>query len=122
MYEIQKGVPIPRLNQARPPVFRKYKFDQMDVGDFFFVPGHKKNTMGTHAAAIGKKLSMKFITRAINMRRTKDGWVMCEANDVGATAGVGVWRVEGEPSTAAAAPARGSSADEEPGLDFGEDD
>jgi hypothetical protein len=98
MYEIQKGVPIPSLKQARPPVFRKYKFDQMDVGDFFFVPGHKKNTMGTHAAAIGKKLGMKFITRALTMHRTKEGWVICQAEDTGATAGVGVWRVEGDPS------------------------
>ena len=94
MYEIQKGVPIPKLKRTKPPVFRKYKFDEMAVGDFFFVPNKEKNTMVTHTATVGKKLGVKFTTRLLHMRESLEGWTECGATDEGAVLGVGVWRSE----------------------------
>lgn len=93
-FDIQKGVPIPKLKRTKPPVFRKYKFDEMAVGDFFFVPNRIKNTMGTHTASVGKKLGMKFTTRMIYMHESLEGWVECEGQVDGSVLGVGVWRVE----------------------------
>jgi hypothetical protein len=96
MYDIQKDVPVPKLKRSRLPVRKKYKFEQMAVGDFFFVPNRAKNTMGTHTSSVSKKLGIKLITRMMFMRETLEGWVECAPDAENAVRGIGVWRVAKE--------------------------
>lgn len=94
MFELQRGVPIPPVKRSVTPVRRKYPFEDMQVGDFFFVDGKTKNTLGTHVSTVGKELGRKFSTRLTFARKNKSGWEICEPGDKGAVQGVGVWRVE----------------------------
>ena len=72
MIKIDKNVPIPpdRLSRGR-----KYPWDELEVGDSFFVEGKKFEPLRVSAAQIGKAKARKFIARQV------DG-------------GVRVWRVE----------------------------
>lgn len=94
MHTIHKNVPIPKAERSAPPVRRKYPFEAMDVGDMFFVPHRTKNTLAIYASTIGRKLGRKYVTRLTHMVELDDGWVPCDANDMGAVQGIGVWRVE----------------------------
>lgn len=59
----------------------------------FFIPNKTKNTIGTHASTVGKKLGRKFATRLVYMKgNEQDGWENCTAQDEGAVLGIGVWR------------------------------
>lgn len=92
----KKKVPVPAV--VRPPVVarrRKYPFDDMKVGQHFFVPDREKNTLSTHASTVGKKLGFKFETRLCWMKKDKaEGWLPAEEGERGAHQGIGVWRVE----------------------------
>lgn len=94
MHGVLKNIPVPRALRAsaigRP---RKYPFEEMDVGDMFFVPYRSKNNMATHASTVGKQLDRKFATRLIQMIETNDGWMLCPQDAPGAVTGVGVWRM-----------------------------
>lgn len=92
MHEVQKNVPVPKVIKASASVRRKYPFEDMDVGDMFFVPGKSKNTLTTHASTVGKNLNRKFITRLTHMIETADGWKRAAADEPGAIQGIGVWR------------------------------
>jgi len=94
MHSIQKSVPIPKKARPALPSRRKYPFHEMEVGDMFFVPGKKKNTMATHASTTGKKLGRKFVTRMAWMRETLEGWEVCDKDHEDAVQGIGVWRTE----------------------------
>jgi hypothetical protein len=90
MYEIIDNVPIPTsIRMGR----RKYPFDTLNVGSMFCIPGKTKNTMGTHASTIGKRLNRRFQTKLIYMTETDMGWMPAEADAKGAELGIGVWRV-----------------------------
>lgn len=91
----KRKAPIPAV--TRPPIAarrRKYPFDDMKVGQHFFVPDKTKNTLSTHASTVGKKLGMKFETRLCWMKRVDKEWVPCEETERGAHQGIGVWRME----------------------------
>ena len=91
MYKIQKAVTKPRIARKGPP--EKYPFSTMAVGDMFFVPDRKKNTVAPHASKKGRALGRKFSTRMLWMHQTKSGvWVTSSANTPKAVYGVGVWR------------------------------
>jgi hypothetical protein len=95
MFELQNNIPVPppvrRPRQARR---RKYPFEDMAIGQHFFVEGKTKNTLGTHVTTVGKQLGRTFSTRLCFMRRDGRGhWQLCEPSDAGAVQGVGVWRV-----------------------------
>lgn len=94
MYELQKNVPIPQAVRTSPPARRKYPFDDMSVGDMFFVPHRSKNTLGTHVSTVSKQLGHRFVTRLTFMRPTEDGWKLCDPTDLKAVQGIGVWRTE----------------------------
>lgn len=94
MYEVKKNVPQPKVTRVTHKSRRKYPFEEMEVGDMFFVPNKTKNTLATHVSTVGKKLNQKFTTRLITMIRGEDGWELCEAGAKGAVMGIGVWRVE----------------------------
>lgn len=93
MFEVRKNVPQPKAARVTPAPRRKYPFEDMDVGDMFFVPEKIKNTLATHASTVGKKLGRKFSTQLVHMKPAKEGWDVCDAGDKGAVLGIGVWRV-----------------------------
>lgn len=93
MYEVRKNVPQPKVTRVTVKSRRKYPFEDMEVGDMFFVPNKTKNTLATHVSTVGKKLSRRFTTRLVTMARGEDGWELCDAADKGAVTGIGVWRV-----------------------------
>lgn len=94
MHEVLKNIPVPKTLRNWTPNRRKYPFEQMDVGDMFFVPNKKRNTIATHTSTAGKQLKCKFVTRLCHMKEGLEGWEPCEPTDEGAVMGVGVWRVE----------------------------
>ena len=78
-FEIEHGVPMPKLRS-------EYQFEDMAVGDSFFVSAEEaeemgigKTTISSAASYAGKRLKVKFITKSA----VKDG-----------VQGVRVWRVE----------------------------
>lgn len=95
MLRLQSNVPMPRT--IRPTAKgrrRKYPFEAMQVGDFFFVPGITTQQIYGHVWNTGRRLGRKFQTRLCYMREVLGQWQICEAHDAGATLGVGVWRTE----------------------------
>ena len=95
MLKLQSNVPLPRTIRPRARGRRrKYPFESMQVGSFFFVPGITREKIYGHVYQVGKQLGMKFSTRLTYMREVADEWQPCEPDDKGSTLGVGVWRVE----------------------------
>ncbi len=96
MLKLQRNVPLPKT--IRPTARgrrRKYPFESMVVGSFFFVPGITRDQIYGHVWSVGKQLKMKFACRLCYMRQdAAEEWKPCEQNDKGATLGVGVWRTE----------------------------
>lgn len=93
MYAVQKGVPLPKVRKPTATSRRKYPFEEMAVGEFFFIPNKTRNTITAHASAVGKQLDKKFSTRLTYMSQDENGvWGVCDADAEGATLGVGVWR------------------------------
>jgi hypothetical protein len=93
MYGIVKNIPRPSaVRPTPPPRESKYPFEDMEVGDMFFVPNKTKNTLSNYASIQGKRLDMKFSTRVLTMQKTSDGWRSCSDGDLGSIPGIGVWR------------------------------
>lgn len=92
MLQLQSNVPPPR---RRPVVDRrkKYPFESMQVGHFFFVPGKTKNSIRTYFSTAGKQHGIQLTSKLIYARKVNGEWQECEESDRGATIGVGVWRV-----------------------------
>lgn len=64
-FKIEKGVPIPPRK-----IQSKYPWDQMDIGDSFFVPstsGYKLSKIQSNAYAYGIKITpkRKFVIRTL---------------------------------------------------------
>jgi len=94
MLPVQRNIPMPKALRTAPAPRRKYPFEDMKVGDMFFVPNKTKNTLATHASTVGKALDRKFVTRLAYMAATKrGGWDQATHETPGAVLGVGVWRV-----------------------------
>ena len=94
MHEVQKNVPVPKAVRPVTASRRKYPFEEMDVGDMFFVPNRTKNNLTTHVSSVGRKLGRKFATRLTTMIETDAGWEPCDPDADGGVTGVGVWRTE----------------------------
>lgn len=93
MFELQDDIPLPTPERKpRKARRRKYPFEDMAVGQHFFVEGKIKNTLGTHVTTVGKSLNKTFATRLCHMRRVKGKWVLCRPDHKDAVQGVGVWR------------------------------
>lgn len=73
-FVIEKGIPLPEKN-----VRWKYPFDQLEVGDSFFVINKDTTQMSALCKRASKRLSARFIT--------------AKAESDGAQ-GVRVWRME----------------------------
>jgi hypothetical protein len=63
--EIEKDIPRPRKTRGRDAI---YRFDDMAIGDSFFVEGDSKIQVSVLTCA-RRKLPKKFVTQ----RETKDG-------------------------------------------------
>ena len=72
LFAIEKGVPVPPHGKGKTA---KYPWADMCVGDSFFVPGVKINTLASSKAQAAKKHNAKYAMRSV------DG-------------GVRVWRIE----------------------------
>lgn len=94
MLAIQKAVPLAKVARIGTSLRRKYPFEELEVGEMFFDPDHKKNKLTTHASATGKKLGRKFKTRLCYMVDCDGLWTLAEEGDEGAVLGVGVWRTK----------------------------
>jgi len=94
MLKTHTNVQLPRLRRPLDSGRRKYQFDTMAVGSFFFIPGMTRNTFSPHASATGKKLNRKFATRLTTMMEQIDGWIEVPADHPHAVQGVGVWRIK----------------------------
>lgn len=93
MLQLQRNVPPPR----RQPVTdkrKKYPFETMQIGDFFFVANKKRNSIRSYFSAAGKQHGIQLTSRLIHARKNDVGeWEECPADTPGATIGVGVWRM-----------------------------
>ena len=75
-YAIRDDRPLPKPH--KPTVYRsKYPYARMEVGQWFFVPGHEVSRLSLqrYTYAAGRRLGCKFAVRAIE-------------------GGYGVWRLE----------------------------
>lgn len=90
MISVMPRIPIPDYS-VRTLAFksRKYPFDKLEVGDWFFLPGRTKNNLSTYACTVSKKLGKTFATRLLYVLND----VKVDADTDGAVLGVGVWRI-----------------------------
>ncbi len=93
MIETQANVQQPpkRLRGRRT---KKYPYETMEIGEMFFVPLGKVNSITSYSATQGGRMRRKFSTRQCWMRESMEGWVASSEGIAGAVPGVGVWRVE----------------------------
>lgn len=92
--KVQRGIPLAPEGSTRPKGFSKYPFYELTAkGMSFFVPGGSRNTLSSRACNIGAREDREFAVREVYRRKIDGDWVPCEADDKGATRGVGVWRV-----------------------------
>jgi len=73
-FDIEKGVPLPEKN-----VRWKYPFDELEVGDSFFVANKDTTQLSALCKRAGSRLDARFVTA----KATKQG-----------KEGVRVWRME----------------------------
>lgn len=98
MIELQDDVPLPEVTREQPR--RKYPFEEMAVGQCFFVPERTVKSMSSYVSRETKDLDAKFTTRKVWLRKplpTEDQsleWVKTTEETPGAVPGVGVWRTE----------------------------
>lgn len=62
--KIDRGLPLPRGHNAGGGM-RLYPFPDMEIGDSFFVPKDKANSVRATAVKFGKDNSCRFVTRAV---------------------------------------------------------
>lgn len=79
MYEIEKGIEIPKA-APRGGLTKKYYFETMSIGESIFIPldGRKYEAISSSAGSAARRAGVKVTTRRIE----KDG-----------VKGVRVWRV-----------------------------
>ena len=76
-FKIDKGIELPK--RKAPVSHRKYPWDELEVGDSFFIPKKKIVGIGNIRLAAEKRLNRKFSGRSVVEHRVK---------------GVRVWRTE----------------------------
>lgn len=92
-FKIHRGVRIPSVQHTVAAAGVVYPFDDMDVGDMFFVQ-HAPQALTVYASKAGRELKRKFATRAISTMLVNNRLRIVEPGVRGAMTGVGVWRVE----------------------------
>jgi hypothetical protein len=95
MFKVQSGVPMPDIERSKPPR-RKWPVEEMQPGDFFFVPGRASRNVSAYVSRITKDLPGTFSARHIWAWEDKrnGSWHPCAPSASGAIEGVGVWRTE----------------------------
>jgi hypothetical protein len=84
-----------------PPPRKKYPFDELEIGDGFFLKDRTKNNLSNQASTIGKNLGKKFKTMLTYMTHSATNedpqgqqWKRCTKDEHGAVLGIGVWRMK----------------------------
>ena len=94
-FKVKAGVVMPPhgVNRYRHP--RKYPFDEIGVGEIFFIPDKTASEFATYASKQAKILDRKFQTQTMTMRRDleTDEWEPCKPGSPGSKSGVAVTRV-----------------------------
>ena len=62
-YQIDKGVPMPPISRGKGRLV--YPWDEMEVGDSFFVKDGKVKTLSRSCGTYGKRLERKFTSRTV---------------------------------------------------------
>ena len=92
MYKTQSATEKPEHTRVGRST-AKYPFTTMAVGEMFFAPDAKSQTLAPYAAKQGIWLGRKFSTRTLTMRKIRNGsWAVCDRDHPKAVRGVGVWR------------------------------
>lgn len=99
MFKVQSGVPLPEISRAPKTPRRKFPVQGMAPGDMFFVPGKTSKSVSAYISRITKNLPGKYSARRCfmaryNVEHGEPEWRICEPDVLGATEGVGVWRIE----------------------------
>ncbi len=83
-YQIRKGIPVPAI-QGRGFGARvsKYPFEQLDLGDSFFVPGSTSKSFASTITTQNKRYGKQEPKRQFT----------CRTDSVDGVAGVSVWRI-----------------------------
>lgn len=97
MFEVQQGVPLPKIDHRPKNPARKHPLATMAVGDMYCVPDRTPKKVSAYIARISKGLPGKFTARHTWMRPGGEGepeWVVCDETHTEAREGTGVWRLE----------------------------
>jgi len=89
--QIIKSAPLPAPTRGKRQ--SQYPFEELEVGDMFFVPYREKNNLKNRATQLGKKLNRKFVTRVLWMVDTPKGWMPDTEAQGQLVQGIGVWRI-----------------------------
>lgn len=132
-FKIFTGIPKPPSSRIGIKGKRKYPFDDLEIGQAFFIPHRTRNTLSTHANDVGKELGRKFATRLVWLEETIDETTgeadytyleirPGERPPSDAVRGIGVWR-DPDPVPGEEGGATGEDEDENPlaPTDDGED-
>lgn len=92
--KIVRQMPMAGSLRKPPPPRRKYPFNELEIGDGFFLAGRSTNNLSNQASTIGRKLGRKFKTMLTYMSVSETGWERCEKGDPDAQLGIGVWRTK----------------------------
>ena len=63
-YKIESGIPIP--GGRRQAHNKKYPWNELDVGQSFFVPGVAANNFASQASRAGKTYGRRFVVRSMD--------------------------------------------------------
>lgn len=94
LFKVQYDEPLPPVDRRPQNTRRKYPFEQMLVGGWFFIPGKNSRSVGAYVARETGPLEGKFSVRHTWARQIDGDWKVCAATDEGAKEGTGVWRTE----------------------------
>jgi hypothetical protein len=94
---LKKRLVVPKKPRVWPI---KYPFAYLDVGDGFFVPNKKTNTLTNYASMLGRlngkkyRTRMTWMTKAMTPEDPSSGWKACDEHYPGAVYGIGVRRIK----------------------------
>lgn len=92
MYKVHSNVPLP-APARRASGRRKYPFEDLEVGDYFFVPHRPRERMSTYVSTVSKQMGRKFSARQVTMALIKGTWQLVDASHPEGVSGTGIWRV-----------------------------
>lgn len=89
MYQVETGIPVPDLDLVGSKQL-KYPWDEMEVGDCFYVPAHECGSTGKY-----RKIGDAPIRATCERNKKGDGkhFVAVRIREDGVFVGIRVWRI-----------------------------